>query len=100
MVEFFVNGHFDKIGDPRTTVGLSFVKLFHVITPCPSKSIQRSLDKIVSPEAASQLDTISSENILKLNLTPSTPPSGDKNPTENCEDDRIHDIEARDHLTW
>ena len=72
---------------------------FDIITPCPSKTIQWSLDKIVSPEAASQLDTISSENILKLNLTPSTPPSGEKIPAKDFEDDRIHDIEARD-LRW
>jgi len=69
---------------------------FDVNTPCPSKTIQWSLDKIVSPEAASQLDTISSENILKLNLTPSTPPSVEKVLVKDFEDDRIHDIEARD----
>ena len=69
---------------------------FDIITPCPSRTIPGSLDKIVSPEAASQLDTISSENILKLNITPSTPSSGEKVPAKDFDDDRIHDIEARD----
>ena len=72
---------------------------FDIITPCPSKTIPGSHDKVVSPDAALQLDTISSENILKLNLTPSTPPSGEKVPAKDFEDDRIHDIEARD-LRW
>ena len=31
---------------------------------------------------------------MKLNLTPSTPPSGD--PAKDFDDDRIHDIEVRD----
>ena len=60
--------------------------------------VRGSLEKIVSPIAASQLDTISSENILKLNLTPTIPPSSETIP-EDCGDDRIYDIEVRDPQT-
>ena len=60
--------------------------------------VRWSLEKIVSPVAASQLDTISSENILKLNLTPTIPQSSETIP-EDCGDDRIYDIEVRDPQT-